>query len=234
MSGYSGRVAPGGPAQRRDLPGLTVRKLSVGPMDNNAYLLTCTVTGEQLLVDAAAEAERLLALVAEDTAATGLGTVVTTHRHRDHHGALAEVVAATGAQVAAGSADADHLPVHVDRRLGHGDVVTVGRAGLEVIALRGHTAGSIALAYREDEPAATPGAPATGPGSVHLFTGDSLFPGGPGKTSDPEAFRSLMTDLEERVFGVLDDRTWVYPGHGDDTTLAAERPHLPQWWARGW
>ena len=92
---------------------------------------------------------------------------------------------------------------------------------LEVIHLRGHTPGSIALVYRA----------ADGP---HLFTGDSLFPGGPGRTGSPEDFTSLMDDLEERVFGPLPDETWVYPGHGDDTTLGAERPQLAEWRERGW
>ena len=102
---------------------------------------------------------------------------------------------------------------------------------LEVVALRGHTPGSVALAYRE--PARTT-APDGVPGRVHLFTGDSLFPGGPGRTTAPADFRSLMTDLQERVFDALPDDTWVYPGHGRDTTLGAERPHLGQWWHRGW
>jgi glyoxylase-like metal-dependent hydrolase (beta-lactamase superfamily II) len=109
----------------------------------------------------------------------------------------------------------------VDDTVDHGDTITVGRVPLEVIHLRGHTPGSIAVVYRAAE----------GP---HLFTGDSLFPGGPGKTNSPDDFASLMDDLEERVFGTLPDETWVYPGHGDDTTLGAERPHLPEWRARGW
>jgi glyoxylase-like metal-dependent hydrolase (beta-lactamase superfamily II) len=92
-----------------------------------------------------------------------------------------------------------------------------------VIHLRGHTPGSIALLYDAD------------PASPHLFTGDSLFPGGPGNTRGNAAdFTSLMNDLEERVFGSLPDTTWVYPGHGDDTTLGAERPHLQEWRDRGW
>src|SRR5690606_27153463 len=103
---YTGRVRLGGPEQRRDLPGLSIRKLSVGPMDNNAYLLTCATTGERLLVDAAAEPARLLALLSEESPGGRLAAVVTTHRHPDHHGALPQVAAATGAQVAAGTADA--------------------------------------------------------------------------------------------------------------------------------
>ena len=97
--------------------------------------------------------------------------------------------------------------------VGDGDEVTVGRVPLRIVHLVGHTPGSIAVLY---EPA---------DGSPHLFTGDSLFPGGPGNTQgDPERFHSLMDDLERKIFGPLPDETWVYPGHGKDTTLGAERP----------
>jgi glyoxylase-like metal-dependent hydrolase (beta-lactamase superfamily II) len=120
--------------------------------------------------------------------------------------------------------DAPELPIPMDELVEHGDTVQFGEIELEVVHLRGHTPGSIALVYRD---------PATG-GHPHLFTGDSLFPGGPGKTAGPAEFGSLMDDLEERIFGVLPDETWVYPGHGDDTTLGAERPSIPEWRARGW
>ncbi len=133
------------------------------------------------------------------------------------------MVAATGAVTVAGTADAADLPVPVQRTVEHGDTVTVGEQTLEVVHLRGHTPGSIALVWR-------------GPGDagVHVFTGDSLFPGGPGRTRSPENFHSLMDDLEHKVFDRLPDETWVYPGHGDDTTLGAERPHLREWRERGW
>ncbi|WP_308121631.1 MBL fold metallo-hydrolase [Actinotalea ferrariae] len=228
---YTGEVRPGGPSDVRTLDEVVIRKASVGGMDNNAYLVTCRRSGEQLLVDAAADPERLLELVREGASSARLTTVVTTHRHPDHHGALESVVAVTGAVTAAGAADADALPVPVRRRLDHGDVLLVGHAALEVIALRGHTPGSVALAYREPASVRSPDAVAR---RVHLLTGDSLFPGGPGRTTTPDDFRSLMTDLVERVFDVFDDATWVYPGHGRDTTLGAERPHLDAWWARGW
>ncbi|HEY3439053.1 MAG TPA: MBL fold metallo-hydrolase [Actinotalea sp.] len=231
---YTGDVHPGGPSAVRELAELTIRKTSVGPMDNNVYLLTCRRSRHQLLIDSAAEPERVLALLAEGSGASTLRTVVTTHRHADHHGALASVVTVTGAEVVAGAPDAPSLPVTVTRPVHHGDVLTVGHAALEVVQLRGHTPGSIALAYREPVAPATPDVAGTVPGRVHLFTGDSLFPGGPGRTESPEAFRSLMTDLEERVFGPFEDDTWVYPGHGADTTLGAERQALPAWWARGW
>ncbi|SDG71255.1 Glyoxylase, beta-lactamase superfamily II [Sinosporangium album] len=216
---YTGDVSVGGPADVRELSGLTISKLAVGPFDNNAYLLRCRATGDGLLIDAAAEADRLLALIGDDS----IGAVVTTHRHRDHWGALAEVATATGAAVIAHPLDAPELPVSPDLLVEHGGRVKVGRAGLEVIHLRGHTPGSIALLYDAGEE------------GRHLFTGDSLFPGGVGNTEgDPKRFTSLFADVSERIFDRLPDDTWVYPGHGKDTTLGAERPALPEWRARGW
>ncbi len=217
---YTGNVEPGGPAQVRDLPGLSITKIAVSEMANNAYLLRCTATGEALLVDAAAEPDVLRELVS----GVDLRTVVTTHGHWDHHRALPDVVEATGAQTVAHPADAADLPVPVTREVEHGDTVTVGEQTLEVVHLRGHTPGSIALIWRGTDDAGT-----------HLFTGDSLFPGGVGNTQqDPERFASLIDDVEQRLFAALPDETWVYPGHGKDTTIGAERPHLGEWRARGW
>ncbi len=217
---YTGDVKVGGPAQERELPQLSMSKIAVGPMDNNAYLLRCDRTGEGLLIDAANEAPRLLELVGTDLP---LVRVVTTHRHGDHWQALAEVVSKTGARTVAHPLDAPSLPVPTDELVEHGGEVRFGRCRLQVIHLRGHTPGSIALLY--DDPTGHP----------HLFTGDSLFPGGPGNTDhDPVRFTQLMADLEERVFGALPDETWIYPGHGADTTLGRERPAIPQWRARGW
>jgi glyoxylase-like metal-dependent hydrolase (beta-lactamase superfamily II) len=110
----------------------------------------------------------------------------------------------------------------VTQTLTDGDTVRVGDAELEVIHLVGHTPGSIALLYRDQA------------GHPHLFTGDSLFPGGPGRTANPEDFDSLMTDLETKIFGQLPDDTWFYPGHGNDSTLGKERPSIAEWRARGW
>ena len=215
---YTGAVTPGGPPDVRELAGLTITKVSVGEMDNNAYLLRCQHTDEQLLVDAAAEAPRLLELVGR----SGLATIVTTHQHWDHVGALAEVRQGTGARTCAGAGDAEGIPVPTDVPLADGDTVSVGHHTLEVVHLVGHTPGSVALLY--DDPAGTP----------HLFTGDSLFPGGPGRTTSPEDFDSLMRDLQAKVFDRLPDETWFYPGHGKDSTLGAERPSLAEWRARGW
>ena len=221
MTSYTGDVRVGGPADVRELPGLRVTKVAVGPMDNDAYLLRCTATGEVLLVDAAAEPHRLLELLGDDC----LVRVVTTHQHRDHWQGLSAVVAATSAPVAAHPLDAGGLPVRVAEPLEDGDTVSVGEARLRVVHLRGHTPGSVALLYDADGQLAD---------APHLFTGDSLFPGGPGRTTSPADFASLMGDLEVKVFGRLPDSTWVYPGHGADTTLGAERPSLSDWRARGW
>ena len=224
MSQYDGKVTPGGPAQTREAGSLAITKVAVDEtMHNNCYLLRCTETGEQVLVDAAAEAAVLLDLVGD----AGLTTVVTTHRHWDHHRALADVVAATGAAVVAGIPDADAITaqtgVPVARGVKDGDAVAVGTCSLEVVDIVGHTPGSIALVYRD--PAGHP----------HLFTGDSLFPGGVGNTEDDaERFRTLVDDVEHKLFDVLPDDTWFYPGHGDDSTLGAERPHLAEWRERGW
>ena len=216
--GYHGKVKPGGPSEVRELKDLMITKFAVSDMSNNVYLLRCRRTDEQVLIDAADEPGRILSTIGTD----GLTRVVTTHRHWDHHRALPEVVEATHAETVAGTDDAAELPVPVDRAVGDGDTVRVGESTLEVIHLVGHTPGSIALLY--DDPSGTP----------HLFTGDSLFPGGVGKTGSPEAFASLMDDVESKVFGRLPDETWFYPGHGDDSTLGAERPHLAEWRERGW
>lgn len=221
---YTGAVRVGGDPDVRDLEHLTIAKVAVDEqMSNNCYLLTCRETGEQVLIDAADSASTLLPLIRPGA----LSAVVTTHRHWDHHRALAEVVSATGAAVVAGAPDADEITaqtgVPVTRRVEDGDTVAVGTCTLEVIRITGHTPGSIALLYAD--PAGHP----------HLFTGDSLFPGGVGNTfGDEAAFASLVDDVERKIFDRLPDDTWFYPGHGDDSTLGAERPSLPQWRTRGW
>jgi len=224
MVTYTGEVEPGGSPDVRELDALTITKLAVDEkMSNNCYLLRCKHTGDQVLVDAAAEPERLLPLVGD----AGLTTVITTHQHWDHHRALGDVVAATGAEVVAGAPDAaaitEQTGVPVTRELRQGDTVAVGDCTLEVISIAGHTPGSVALLY--DDPAGPP----------HLFTGDSLFPGGVGNTfGDEAAFVQLIDEVETKVFQRLPDATWFYPGHGNDSTIGAERPHLAEWRARGW
>jgi glyoxylase-like metal-dependent hydrolase (beta-lactamase superfamily II) len=221
LDSYSGHTDPGGAAIRRDLDALSITKLSVGPMDNNAYLLVCRATNEALLIDAASEPDRLADLVGASPTRPELQHLVTTHRHADHWQALGAVAGMFQTRQIAHPLDAPELPIPMDELVEQGDTVRFGEIELEVVHLRGHTPGSIALVYR-------------GADHPHIFTGDSLFPGGPGKTAGPAEFTSLINDLEERVFGPLPDETWVYPGHGDDTTLGRERPHLGEWRERGW
>jgi glyoxylase-like metal-dependent hydrolase (beta-lactamase superfamily II) len=210
-----------------DLPEATIRSLSVGEMDNNVYLLTAKGSGHQVLIDAADDDAAILAMLAASRAdsarQTRLAYVVTTHSHWDHVRALSAVVEATGAATAAGSEDVPDIEVPTDRALEAGTLLIGGDLELEVIKLRGHTPGSVALLCRDSQ------------GPPHLFTGDSLFPGGLGNTfNDAGRFAALHADVTERVFGPLPDDTVVHPGHGRGTTLGAERPQLAQWKARGW
>ena len=213
---YDGRTQVGTPPQRREVGPLEITKIAVGPLDNNAYLLR-TAGGATLLIDAAAEPETLLAQLQGGR----LDAVLTTHAHADHWGALAAVVAATGARTHAGASEAASISVPTEVGLRHGDTIDLGGLTREVIGLRGHTPDSVAVAWRE------PG------GRTHIFTGDSLFPGGVGRTT-PDTFPQLLDDVTTRLFDRFDDDTWIYPGHGWDTTLGTERPHLAQWRARGW
>ena len=220
---YTGEVTVGGAPHVRELADLTITKVAVDEkMSNNCYLLRCRRTGSQVLIDAADAADILLPLIGDE----GVTTVITTHQHWDHHRALADVVRASGAGVVAGEPDADAITeqtgVSVDRRVTDGDTIMVGSCPLEVIRITGHTPGSICLLYRDPT------------GHPHLFTGDSLFPGGPGRTTTPEDFDSIMADLQSKVFDRLPDETWFYPGHGNDSTLGAERPSIPEWLARRW
>jgi glyoxylase-like metal-dependent hydrolase (beta-lactamase superfamily II) len=216
---YTGDVRVGGPSDTREIGGgLTVTKLAVGDMNNNAYLLR-DGSGQGLLIDAAAEPDRLVELIGD----TPVAKIVTTHQHGDHWQALAAVKAATGAITVAHPADAPGIPVETDELVTDGGTIAFGDTELSVIHLVGHTPGSIALVIDPDGAA------------PHIFTGDCLFPGGVGNTQkDAARFASLLDGVESKVFGRLPDETWVFPGHGGDTTLGAERPHLQEWRARGW
>lgn len=211
-----------------DLPAITVRRIAVSETSNNVYLLTAKKSGVQVLIDAADDVEAIRAMLAEAAADTPcapqLRAVLTTHRHWDHIRALPELAAE--ADVLAGEDDAEAIEeadgVRVDRRLGHGELVQYDGIGLDVIQLRGHTPGSVAFVYPVED------------GPTHIFTGDSLFPGGVGKTWTPEDFASLLDDVEARLFAPFPDDTVIHPGHGDPTTLGAERPQLAAWRERGW
>ncbi|MBO0852653.1 MAG: MBL fold metallo-hydrolase [Nocardia sp.] len=195
--------------------------MAVGGMNNNVYLVQDTATGDALLIDAANESERILALLDQEVPEQ-LKLLVTTHQHFDHWQALSAVVADTGVPTAAHPLDAEPLPVRPDHLLAEGDSVSVGELAFEVVHLAGHTPGSVALVLED------------GGGRTHVFTGDCLFPGGVGKTGSPEDFDSLYRDVTTKLFDRFGDETVIYPGHGDDTTLGAERPQLQQWRQRGW
>jgi glyoxylase-like metal-dependent hydrolase (beta-lactamase superfamily II) len=218
MTHYTGHVEPGGPAisrtERIDGREIEIRKLSVGEMDNNVYLLRDVAADRALLIDAADDPERILA----EVGGTALDAIVTTHGHWDHHRALVAVAEATGATVIHHPDDEDQTPRRADRPAEDGMTVRFGEASARLVHTPGHTPGSTCVVL----------------GDRHLFSGDTLFPGGPGNTfGSDEAFRTIMGSLRERLF-TLDDETHVYPGHGDDTTIGAERPHLDEWEARGW
>ena len=214
-----------------DLPWVTIRRVSVTDMDNNVYLVTSKDSGAQVLIDAAGgirKIHRMLEASANDASErTRLSLIITTHSHHDHIRALRELVDETGVRHAAGAADAAAITgqtgIKPDVLLKNRDIVAVEGFDLTVIHLRGHTPGSVALAY----------APVDGP--VHLFTGDSLFPGGVGNTNhDAERFASLFADVTTRIFDMYGDDTVVHPGHGKPTTLGDERPHIEEWQQRGW
>jgi len=210
-----------------DLNALTVRSISVSEMSNNVYVLTSKSNGAQVLIDAADDAPAIFTLLEDaqkDTSAIArLALIITTHSHWDHVRALGEVRELTKAPAAAGLDDIADIAVPTDIPLRHGDVRSIDGIELEVIHLRGHTPGSIALLYRDPQ------------GPAHLFTGDSLFPGGVGNTNgDAERFSSLYNDIVTRIFDYLPDDTLVHPGHGAGTTLGAERSKLSEWKQRGW
>lgn len=212
-----GHVEPEGPWLDRADGGVLVRKLSVSEMDNNVYVVRCAATGRALLIDVADRAPRLLeALVGSDPVAA-----VQTHGHWDHVRAW-DGIRSAGIAIWGHADDAPLFPHPLDRSLTDGEVLTVGELEVEVLHVPGHTPGSLLYLVHG----------ATRP---HLFSGDTLFPGGHGNTfGSAEAHRLIMDGLEQRVFARLPDATHVYPGHGDDTTLGAERPHLGEWRERGW
>ncbi|WP_098054489.1 MBL fold metallo-hydrolase [Kocuria marina] len=209
-----------------ELADITIRRISVSEMDNNVYLLTSKEHGTQVLIDAADDARAIAGLVAAgsgDCSDWGnLQLIITTHSHWDHVRALESVALHSEAMTACGAADENDISVPMDLTFENGDTAELDGLELDVIELRGHTPGSIAVVYRD------PSRPA------HIFSGDSLFPGGLGKTNSPEDFQQLYQDVTERIFDEFPDDTVIHPGHGDPTTLGAERPHLQEWKERGW
>lgn len=190
---------------------LIVRKTEVGSMENNTYVLECPETHEALVIDGCFDASRIIG-AAEGAEVIG---ILQTHGHFDHVQALAELKERLGVPVWAHPGD--DYPVPIDRPLSDGEIISFGRRSVKVLHTPGHTPGGVCfLAGR------------------HLISGDTLFPGGPGATrGDAEAFRRIIESIENKLF-VLPDDTVVYPGHGADTTIGRERPHLGEWKARGW
>lgn len=208
QAAYTGIVDAYGPADFRRIPGLLVAKMGLGPSGVNGYLLRCTRTEEQVLVDAADD----VLFVAAIMGSRGLSTIVTTHAHEAHVRALSELEESTFARTVAHPEDSHALPTPTSHPVRDGDVVEVGDVRLTVLHLPGHTPGSIALLYSPPDGSAP-----------HLFTGDALLPGGPGVTDTAEDRGRLLDALDRKVFGALPDGTWIYPGHGPDTTVGRER-----------
>lgn len=190
-----------------------ITKISVGRMDNNVYVIA--VGNEAAVVDAGSDdAEGVLAAVGDRK----FKAVLQTHDHGDHKATLKQIVEKTGAPVYAHPKN--DLPVNAEA-IDDGDVYDIGGVRLKVLFTPGHTSGGVCFLLQEA-------------GESHLFAGDTLFPGGPGNTwNNAEAFATIMRSLEEKLF-VLPDETHVYPGHGGDTTIGAERPNLEEWRQRGW
>jgi glyoxylase-like metal-dependent hydrolase (beta-lactamase superfamily II) len=190
---------------------LIVRKIEVGDMENNTYLLECPETNEALLVDGCFESEKII----EGSQGARIIGIVQTHGHFDHVQALPELVDRLRVPVYAHPADG--YPVPITNEVGDGDEIPFGNRRASVLHTPGHTPGGICLLTGK-----------------HLISGDTLFPGGPGNTEgDQEAFRTIIESIRSKLF-TLDSGTVVYPGHGRDTTIGAEKPHLREWIDRGW
>src|SRR3954451_13359906 len=196
-----------------ETPGVRIDKMNVGPFENNVFVVRCKATGDAVIIDAANEHELLL----DVSRATGVRRVLTTHGHWDHIQAVTALRDA-GIEVGVASADAEMLPSY-DFTIPDDDVLTLGDLRLHAIHTPGHTPGSTCFRLE---------------GHPVLFSGDTLFPGGPGNTKFENAsFSEIITSIDRRLF-TLDPDTLVFPGHGLDTTIGTERPHLDEWIERGW
>lgn len=189
-------------------------KMELGPWGTNAYIIVCQATGNSLLVDAPGDANKIL----KQLAGTKPKYILITHTHIDHVGALEEIKAKLKIPVALHAKDAVRLALQPDMELKDGDIIEVGKLNLKVLHTPGHTPGSLCLLLGK-----------------HLVSGDTIFPGGPGKTGTPDDFKMIVKSIETKLF-VLPDDTQVYPGHGGGTVLDKEkeefaafksRPHDP-------
>jgi glyoxylase-like metal-dependent hydrolase (beta-lactamase superfamily II) len=190
---------------------LIIRKIEVGDLENNTYVLECPESHDAFIVDGCFEAKKIV----EGTTGVNVVAILQTHGHYDHVQALAALKEHFDVPVLAH--DGDDYPVHVDRTLSDGQQLELGSRQVAVLHTPGHTPGSVC--YRSGS---------------HLISGDTLFPGGPGNSwGDKKAFEQIIGSIETKLF-VLDDATAVYPGHGDDTTIGKEKRHLQEWIDRGW
>jgi glyoxylase-like metal-dependent hydrolase (beta-lactamase superfamily II) len=194
--------------------GAEVHRFVVGPVANNVYVVRCRRSGEAVLIDAANEHDRLLRVAKR----LGVTSVLETHGHWDHIGAV-EQVRDAGIDVWVRSEDANLLPSY-DHLLEDDTIHQVGELRLRTLHTPGHTPGSISFAL-ENTPL--------------LFTGDTLFPGGPGNaTFEGGDFATIISSIDQRIFGAYRDETIIWPGHGANSTIGNERPHLDEWIERGW
>jgi glyoxylase-like metal-dependent hydrolase (beta-lactamase superfamily II) len=190
---------------------LIIRKLEIGEYENNIYVLEDPETHEALLIDGCFEADQII----KGAEGANIVGIVQTHGHFDHVQALPELKEKLGVPVYAHPGE--DYPVSIDRELSDSDELKFGNRSAKVIHTPGHTPGGVCLLVGK-----------------HLISGDTLFPGGPGNTwEDAEKFAQIIDSIESKLF-VLDDDTRVYPGHGADTTIGKERPHLQEWKDRGW
>ncbi|MDO8750799.1 MAG: MBL fold metallo-hydrolase [Dehalococcoidia bacterium] len=191
-----------------------VHKILMGPYGNNGYVIVCPQTNESIVIDTPAEPEKLIA-VAQHTA---VKAILITHTHMDHLLGFEKIRSALGAPVGVHATEASKLPSAPDFHLADGQTITAGTVALKVIHTPGHTPGAVCFL--------------TG---LHLFTGDTLFPGGPGRTSTPKELRQIVKNIADKLL-VLPGATAVYPGHGDNTSIGraqeeyavfAGKPHSP-------
>ena len=180
---------------------ITIHKIKCGPYDNNAYLVVCPQTNESIIIDTPGDPGELIEAAKE----TNVSSIIITHNHMDHIQGFAEVTSAIAAPVGIGEPDAQALPKTSDFFLIDGHEVTAGTVGLRVLSTPGHTPGSMCLVVGKQ-----------------LFTGDTLFPGGPGKTRTPENLEAIIASITGKLF-VLGDDLNVYPGHGDDGDLKTSK-----------